>query len=201
MLQRAGAAFRRQGKRRTIIFAAAVMTLLLALCPIRIGIVVGESMAPPYHTGSVYLVTGARRHPQIHSGDIIIFEHAGETYVKRVLAGPGERINLAFWPGDHHSEVLDVWQLHYIRKAIRTGFWAQSLRIESGRVPAGHYFVAGDNAGASLDSREFGPIPADAIRGKVLFAPELQEEPAVLRRYAGPWGNPTLPAPPPGART
>lgn len=36
-------------------------------------------------------------------------------------------------------------------------------------VPAGHYFLMGDNRDASLDSRFMGFIPRDVIRGKPMF--------------------------------
>lgn len=37
------------------------------------------------------------------------------------------------------------------------------------RVPAGHVFVIGDNAGNSRDSRHFGPIPFESITGRPLY--------------------------------
>jgi len=35
------------------------------------------------------------------------------------------------------------------------------------RVRPGHYFVLGDNRRRSSDSREFGQVPAEYVRGKV----------------------------------
>lgn len=42
-----------------------------------------------------------------------------------------------------------------------------SLAIFS-KVPRNHYFVEGDNAGQSYDSRSYGAIPANLVEGKVV---------------------------------
>jgi signal peptidase I len=33
-------------------------------------------------------------------------------------------------------------------------------------IPEGHYFMMGDNRGASADSREWGPVPEDWVIGQ-----------------------------------
>ncbi|KAK7205274.1 catalytic subunit of the mitochondrial inner membrane peptidase complex [Myxozyma melibiosi] len=51
------------------------------------------------------------------------------------------------------------------------------------RVPEGHVWLLGDNAAASLDSRDYGPVPMALVIGKVSFA-----------SFWGPWDFfPSLP--------
>lgn len=37
------------------------------------------------------------------------------------------------------------------------------------RIPAGSYFMLGDNSGNSSDSRDWGPVPGDRLKGRPLF--------------------------------
>jgi type IV secretory pathway protease TraF len=37
------------------------------------------------------------------------------------------------------------------------------------RIPPGSVYLLGDNAGSSLDSRTFGPVPAGEVVGRVVL--------------------------------
>jgi signal peptidase I len=84
---------------------------------------------------------------------------ADTTFVKRVVAGPGDRIRIQAG--------------HVIRNGKRvTEPYAQRC-VGGGcdfprevRIPAGHWFMMGDNRGDSDDSRFWGPVPRDWIIGK-----------------------------------
>ena len=42
-------------------------------------------------------------------------------------------------------------------------------RVSAGNPPPGYLHVLGDNPGNSVDSRRFGPVPRQAVRGRVFF--------------------------------
>ena len=85
-------------------------------------------------------------------------ERAADTYVKRLVAGPGDRIRIA---ADGHVVLNGERQ--------EEGFAREcEVNCELGTeftVPADHYFMMGDNRGGSSDSREWGPVPRDWIIG------------------------------------
>jgi signal peptidase I len=80
---------------------------------------------------------------------------AGGTFLKRIVGLPGETVRerdgALFADG---REVDGRW----VRPSGGSGSWA---------VPAGHYFVAGDNRPLSCDSRVWGPVPRDHLIGEV----------------------------------
>jgi signal peptidase I len=86
-----------------------------------------------------------------------------QTFVKRVVGLPGD--------------VLRIVDGHVIRNGKREpdayitacGGAAECTFSRSIRVPAGHYYMMGDNRGDSDDSRYWGPVPQRYIIGVGFF--------------------------------
>jgi signal peptidase I len=118
--------------------------------------VTSDSMAPTLQAGDRLLMSPAH---ELARGDIVIFkkpEVSSETLVKRLIAIGPDRVE------------------------SRDGqLFVNGLRADPPSGPAppdppddrswdlapGRGFVAGDNRGVSLDSRDYGPIELDAVMG------------------------------------
>lgn len=97
-----------------------------------LGYVPSASMEPTLQEGS--FIFGLRIFEDPNVGDIIVFEKDGVLQVKRIVAGPGEQI--------------DLTKLEYM-DSLPIPNWSNSILT----VPAGHFFVLGDNTQNSYDSR------------------------------------------------
>ena len=97
-------------------------------------------------------------------GEIIVFEFPDKNldnhrkdFVKRVVGVPGETIQI------HHGEVLVDNQL--LDEPYITEKWKSNSRgITLGE---GEYYVLGDNRNYSNDSRAWGAVPRENVKGKV----------------------------------
>ncbi|MGH2967794.1 MAG: signal peptidase I [Solirubrobacteraceae bacterium] len=90
-------------------------------------------------------------------------ERADVNFIKRLVAGPGDRIAIR---GGHVILNGERQREPFIRPC--GGSEGCDLPREV-RVPADHYFMMGDNRGSSDDSRFWGPVPREWIIG-VAFA-------------------------------
>jgi signal peptidase I len=126
----------------------------------------------------------------VHRGDIIVFRYPidiKQTFVKRVMGVPGDRIHLQskqVWLNGHQlNEPYVVHKLDYI-DSYRDNFPAEpntpifppaqamlEHNVQGGDVvvPPGYYFAMGDNRDQSLDSRYWGFVPRENIIGKPLI--------------------------------
>ena len=112
---------------------------------------------------------------EVGRGDVAIFRYPDDPrqdYVKRVIGLPGESLQI-------------INGIPYVKSAGEAGFAAliepyirptrpdrHPDRLDNFgpiEVPAGHYFVMGDNRDDSLDSREWGFVPRENIVGRALL--------------------------------
>ena len=84
-----------------------------------------------------------------------------QNFIKRIVAGPGDTLSVA----DGHPVVNGVEKTDepYIIPCGNAGACNLPKTIT---IPPDHYFMMGDNRGASDDSRFWGPVPRDWIIGK-----------------------------------
>jgi signal peptidase I len=143
--------------------AAVVIALALRFFVFEFIRVDGPSMQPTLYTDEyVFMekVTFWFRAPV--RGDIVIcsFPDSNESFVKRVIGQPGDRIKVA----DGVLYINDVPNYDYYQGVI-------DKDLKETTVPDKCVFVMGDNRNQSRDSTDpsVGPIPYDKILGKALF--------------------------------
>jgi signal peptidase I len=120
--------------------AAAAVGVWAALRPYRVAIE-GESMAPALRDGDWVMAIRPRR---VRRGDVVVVEDPrtpGFELVKRVVGLPGDWLEVA---GCHDEDD------------------AAGLVLGEDE-----YWVQGDSADRSTDSRDFGPVARSAIRGVI----------------------------------
>jgi signal peptidase I len=90
-------------------------------------------------------------------------EPSDQNFIKRVVAGPGDRLYIEDGQPVVNGEPLEE---DYIR-----GCGGQPIcnLPEEIVVPPDHWFMMGDNRGQSDDSRYWGPIDGDWIIGEAFF--------------------------------
>ena len=104
--------------------------------------------------------------------DIIIFEYPKDPskfFIKRILGLPGEKIEIIgrkiYIDGRLFNDKYGYYETPKESWGSSTGKCAYC----SVTVPNDHYFVLGDNRENSQDSRYWGFVPLESIRGKALY--------------------------------
>jgi signal peptidase I len=120
-------------------------------------LVQGDSMRPTLRPGQRLAVGPLDRPPR--RGDLVVVGREGFEVVKRVVGLPGERLRLA----GGRLEVDGV----EVAEPYLAGSAGGDLEL---RLGDGQYLVLGDHRAASTDGRDFGPVGADALLGRVRFA-------------------------------
>ena len=123
----------------------------------------GDSMAPTLRDGDALVIQKVSywfADPTVGEIVVVSAPDTGESVVKRVVAVGGDSIGIEDGVLVRNGEPVDE---PYANHDQMSGyFWGP---VE---VPAGHVFLLGDNRLESHDSRNYGPVPVDAVEGKYL---------------------------------
>ncbi|HKW02062.1 MAG TPA: signal peptidase I [Vicinamibacterales bacterium] len=112
---------------------------------------------------------------EIRRGDIIVFKYPkspDRDFIKRVIGLPGDRLELHRKQVYINGQPIDQPYAHFIQPPSTSGPpKVDDVTEEYGpvTVPSGQYFMMGDNRDNSEDSRYWGFMPANYVRGKALF--------------------------------
>ena len=150
---------------------AVVLVRATVAVPVRID---SGSMAPTLVAGDVVLVSqDAPDLADIDRGDLVTFRSPedGDRALKRVVGLPGDVLVIRdseLYVNDH------VVPEPYVDHALIDGYYSRTFT-----VPEDSVFVMGDNRGNSVDSRDYGPVAVDDLRGRVLIriGPVTRDEP------------------------
>ena len=91
-----------------------------------------------------------------------VLEINKQSYIKRVIALPGEHVEIKNNKIYINGKLL---QEEYLQEDVITE--AKNMYLTDFVVPEGYIFAIGDNRTQSKDCREFGCVPLDKIEGKV----------------------------------
>ena len=153
-------------RRSVLIRAALLLTALVFLFTCVIGIDTAPSgdMAPSVRAGDalIYLRLGKPA-----DGDVVLYEAGRRHSVGRIVAGPGTEIDRT------KAGLLTIrGELQPVQK--RRGLYGETRVRETGHLnypstcPEGSYLILGDDREQAEDSRSWGYISEEDIRGKVL---------------------------------
>lgn len=137
-------------------------------------IVDGGSMIPTFHNKEFLLVDKiSYRLGDPNRGDVAIFklyegandQYGGKYLIKRIIGLPGERVSIKDGVTTiYNKENPEGFVLNESYVTYKDIYKNVDITLDEG-----HYFMMGDNRTQSYDSRDWGPLDEENLKGQVLF--------------------------------
>ena len=150
-------------KTLSILVVVAAISVLVATLWMPVLKIYGSSMDPTLENGQIVVSIKTKK---LKSGDVVAFWQGNKLLVKRVIASPGQKVDI-----DVNGKVF------VDGKAISESYLdSESLGNTDidfpHQVEEARWFCMGDNRESSIDSRSavIGDVSKEQIEGKVLFS-------------------------------
>ncbi|MBN1756447.1 signal peptidase I [bacterium] len=132
-----------------------------------------DSMSPTLRDGDHIAVRmKCYNHLQPQWGDLIVFKEEGDSnrqLIKRLTGLPGDRIEIRDKQLYRNGKAISEPWTQYLDDRILPGELSPRDNYGPVEVPESSLFVLGDNRDNSLDSRQTGFVPMQAVQGKALY--------------------------------
>lgn len=105
-------------------------------------------------------------------GDIIVFEYPVEPdkdFIKRVVGVPGDNVEIRDKKVYVNGRQVDNYPVKHTGKGILSGAVNKRDNFGPVSVPEDAYFVLGDNRDHSYDSRFWGFVKEEAVKGEAFI--------------------------------
>ena len=149
-----------------ILFLVLKLLIFLVLIAVMIFFVFGiyrcsdNMMSPAFKDGDLAIYY--RLQKEVHPSDTVIIEKDGETQIRRIIAKPGDSVEIT----------ADGLKINgYLQQ--ETGIYTETLPYTEGisfpiTLEENEYFVLGDNRSEAKDSRIYGVVKKEEIKGTVI---------------------------------
>lgn len=147
-------------KKISLILGFAFIALLFSACSSQPVLVEGTAMMPTFNNGDKLLMD--KKVSDLKRGDVIIFlfpKDRKKSYIKRIIGLPGETIEIREGKVYINGQVLD-------EPYVDESYNQQKATFPPRLIPEYNYFVLGDNRDNSSDSRYWGTVDKELIKGK-----------------------------------
>uniref|UniRef100_A0A832I1X4 Signal peptidase I n=1 Tax=Eiseniibacteriota bacterium TaxID=2212470 RepID=A0A832I1X4_UNCEI len=164
---------------------ALVLTLVLRAFVIQAFRIPSESMRDTLLIGDFLFVNKFEYGPKIpfthvrlpglrapRRGDVIVFQYPqnpSQDYIKRCIATGGETVQIVNKRVIVDGDTLREPYVRFESDDVRGGAFDSRDNFGPFTVPAGELFMMGDNRDNSSDSRVWGTVPMDYVKGRALF--------------------------------